>query len=161
MLGPICAGLSLLSFFTYFFFIPVINYFRDPKGLRRYPNLSFWSGITDLVFVFEAHRGFRSRKLFEAHKKSPVVRIGPNSLSYGDIRAIKDIYGHNTKCTKDLMYSELAGSHMHLADAIDKSDHARKRKVLSSAYALKNLEEWEHKVADKTARLIKHFMPGV
>lgn len=40
---------------------------------------------------------------------------------------------------------------------IDRHDHARKRKVLSSAYALKNLEEWEFKVADKTASLIKHF----
>lgn len=37
------------------------------------------------------------------------------------------------------------------------AEHARKRKVLSSAYALKNLEEWEHKVADKTARLMRHF----
>ena len=40
---------------------------------------------------------------------------------------------------------------------VDKPEHARKRKVLSSAYALKNLEGWEHKVADKTQRLIKGF----
>jgi hypothetical protein len=42
---------------------------------------------------------------------------------------------------------------------VDKSDHARKRKVLSSAYALKNLEEWEFKVADVTGKLIKAFDP--
>ena len=40
---------------------------------------------------------------------------------------------------------------------VDKVEHQRKRKVLSSAYALKNLEGWEHKVADKTERLIKAF----
>jgi len=50
-----------------------------------------------------------------------------------------------------------SGSHFHLADVIDRADHGRKRKLLSSAYALKNLEEWEHKVADKMAQLIKHF----
>jgi hypothetical protein len=42
-------------------------------------------------------------------------------------------------CIKDGFYSETA--HAHLADFVDKSDHTHKRKVLSSAYALKNLEE--------------------
>ena len=157
MYGAIFAGLSLFTSFIYFIALPFVIYFRDPKGLRRYPNLSFWSGITDLYFVFEAHKGFRSETLYEAHKKSPVIRIGPNSISYGDPRAIKDIYGHNTACIKDLVYSELAGSHYHLADVINKPEHARKRKVLSSAYAIRNLEGWEHKVADMTGRFVKAF----
>ena len=104
-----------------------------------------------------AHTGARSSRLVELHKKHSVIRTGPTTLSYADTRAIKDIYGHNTKCTKDGSYIITAGSHFHLADVIDKPDHARKRKVLSSAYALKNLEGWEHKVADKTARMIVHF----
>ena len=154
MFGPAAAGCAALALAVYFILVPVIEYFRDPKGLRKYPNLSSLAGITDLVFIREAHKGFRSQALLEAHKKSPVVRIGPNSLSYGDPRAIKDIYGHNTKCTKDLMYAELAGTHFHLADVLDKPEHARKRKVMSSAFAIKNLENWEHKVADMTGRLI-------
>lgn len=67
------------------------------------------------------------------------------------------MYGHNTKCLKDIFYTVLSGTHYHLADVVDKPEHARKRKVLSSAYALKNLEKWEHKVADKTERLIRGF----
>ncbi|KAK5026639.1 hypothetical protein LTS07_007573 [Exophiala sideris] len=55
------------------------------------------------------------------------------------------------------MYDILSGSHFHLADVIDKVDHQRKRKVLSSAYAVKNLEGWEFKVADMTDRTIKAF----
>lgn len=58
---------------------------------------------------------------------------------------------------KDGQYIVTAGTHYHLADVIDRHDHSRKRKVLSAAYALKNLEEWEFKVADKTSRIIKHF----
>ena len=119
--------------------------------------MSTFSGISSIPFIALAHTGARSTHLVELHKKNPVIRTGPNSLSYGDLRAIKDIYGHNTKCTKDGQYLVTAGSHFHLADVIDKPDHARKRKVLSSAYALKNLEGWEHKVADKTARMITHF----
>lgn len=104
-----------------------------------------------------AHTGARSQYLAKLHKEYPVIRTGPNMLSYSDPRAVKDIYGHNTKCVKDASYIITAGSHFHLADVIDKSEHARKRKVLSAAYALKNLEGWEYKVADKTSRLIKHF----
>jgi cytochrome P450 len=96
-------------------------------------------------------------ELAEMHKAHPVLRTGPKSLSYGDARAIKDIYGHNTKCTKDSSYVVTAGSHYHLADVVDKGEHGRKRKVLSSAYALKNLETWEHKVTDKAERLVAHF----
>lgn len=83
-----------------------------------------------------------------------MIRIGPNALSFGSVRAIKDIYGHGTPCTKDEQYIVGAGSHYHLADVVDKADHSRKRKVLSSAYALKNLERWEFKVADKVQRMI-------
>lgn len=59
--------------------------------------------------------------------------------------------------TKDDQYSVIAGTHHHLADVVDKKEHARKRKVLSSAFAQKNLEDWEYKVADKVERLIAQF----
>lgn len=62
-----------------------------------------------------------------------------------------------TGCTKDDLYLILSGTHFHLADVIDKKEHARKRKVLSAAYALKNLEAWEFKVADKVERLVAQF----
>lgn len=141
----------------YCILIPIITYIHDSKGLRKYPNFYLFSGISDLPFIYEAHKGFRSRNLFQAHRKHPVLRIGPNALSYSDPDAIKDIYGHGTACVKDRFYSETAGSHAHLADVVDKQDHARKRKVLFSAYALKNLEEWEFKVADVSGKLIRAF----
>ncbi|KAJ6087757.1 hypothetical protein N7467_006671 [Penicillium canescens] len=135
----------------YFLVIPVIKYFLDPKGLRKYPNFYLLSGISDIPFIYEAYKSFRSRNLFEAHKKHPVLRVGPNSLSYSDPNAIKDIYGHNISCIKDQAHTP------HLADIVDKKEHARKRKVLSSAYTVKNLEEWEFKVADVSVKLIKAF----
>ncbi|KAL9109914.1 MAG: hypothetical protein Q9227_005437 [Pyrenula ochraceoflavens] len=149
------AATSFLFLVFYLIIVPTLQCFRDPKGLRRYPAINPVAGLTNLGFIWEAQQGFRSKKLARLHREHSVIRIGPNSLSFGDARAIKDIYGHNTKCSKDVFYQTLAGTHYHLADVVDKADHARKRKVLSSAYALKNLEDWEHKVADKTARFIK------
>ncbi|KIW35631.1 uncharacterized protein PV07_02316 [Cladophialophora immunda] len=157
MLATVAVVSALLFGILYLGIIPFIGHLRDPKKLRKYPQLSMWSGISDLPFIIEAHKGFRSRRLAELHKVHPVVRIGPNSLSYGTHQAVKDIYGHSTRCTKDVMYEVLSGSHYHLADVIDKVDHQRKRKVLSSAFALKNLEGWEHKVADMTSRMVKAF----
>ncbi|KAJ5709485.1 cytochrome protein [Penicillium malachiteum] len=157
MIGLAFFTLSFIAFLLYFLVIPTINYFRDPKGLRKFPQLSIWSGISDIPYLRASQRGFRSHTVLEAHKNHPVLRIGPNSLSYRDVRAIKDIYGHGTTCIKDQFYVEVGGPHAHLADVIDKSEHARKRKVLSNAYAVKNLEEWEYKVSDMTDRLIKAF----
>ncbi|KAJ4259548.1 hypothetical protein NW762_007477 [Fusarium torreyae] len=147
---------SFLSFLIYYFVLsPLWTYLRDPKGFRKYPAINALAGITDLGFMYEATKGFRTQRLTELHKKYPVIRLGPNSLSFSGGRAIKDIYGHGTSCTKDIFYEVTAGTHSHLADVVDKADHARKRRVLSSAYAIKNLEEWEYKVADKAERFIK------
>ncbi|QKX60337.1 uncharacterized protein TRUGW13939_07481 [Talaromyces rugulosus] len=115
------------------------------------------SGISNIPFMMESTRGFRSRHLAGLHKKHRVIRIGPSHLSYSDHSAIKDIYGHSTKCSKGDFYDILSGTHYHLADVTDKIEHQRKRKVLSSAYAIKNLADWEHKIADKVDRLIKQF----
>ena len=150
-------GILIAALVTYRILIPIIKYLYDAKGLRRYPNFLFGSGISNLPFIMKAHGGFRSKSLREAHIKHPVLRIGPNSLSYGTVKAIKDIYGHGTKCNKDLYYQVNAGSHPNLFDVVDKNDHARKRKIMSSGYALKNLEEWEFRVADLTGRLVKAF----
>jgi hypothetical protein len=89
MFGCLLFALLAFSFISYFIVWPVVDYFRDPKGLRKYPNLNFLSGITDLAFVYESHKGFRSHALLKAHQNSPVIRIGPNSLSYSDLAAIK------------------------------------------------------------------------
>jgi hypothetical protein len=148
------SGLTLAVFLI---ILLVVQYFRDPKGLRKFENYSFLSWITNLCYCYLSARGFRSKDLYEAHKRNPILRVGSNSLSFGDIRAIKDIYGHGTKCAKDLNYVILKGSHTHLIDVVDKADHARKRKLMFAAFAIKNLERWEHKVAHSTQRLVEAF----
>lgn len=149
MYGLLFGAALVLSAVTWFVGYHVYDYFRDPKGLRRYPGMDILAPFTNLSHMLLAQNGFRSKRLAELHANgNPVIRIAPNHLSYGDPQAIKDIYGHSSKCLKDEQYAMLAGSHFHLADVVDKHEHQRKRKVLSSAYALKNLEEWEWKVSN-------------
>ncbi|KAH6973104.1 cytochrome P450 [Ilyonectria sp. MPI-CAGE-AT-0026] len=159
MLGYLAFGIVAFVAFAYLIVKPIVYYFYDPKGFRKYPNYALLSGITDFRHCYLAAQGFRSRDLAEAHKKTgePILRIGPNSLSFGDVRAIKAIYGHGTKCLKDNNYVVMAGTHRHLFDVVDRADHTRKRRQLSAAFALKNLENWEYKVAYTAQRLFKAF----
>lgn len=138
---------------------PILHYFYDPKGLRKYPSYSPLSGFTDLRHCYLASQGSRSKDLYEEHKRraEPILRIGPNSLSFCDTRAIKGIYGHNTKCLKDENSRLLSGSHRNLFDVTDNSDHGRKRRLLSAAFAIKNLVNWEYKIDYTTRRLFKVF----
>lgn len=146
----------LAAFFIHLIIKPFFDYFRDPKRLRRYPNYNLLCEISNVGWCLETWRGgIRSKKLSEMHKKHPVIRIGPSSLSYGDLSAIKDIYGHGTKCYKDVFYQTEAGSHFNIGNVIDKQDHARKRKMLEGAFAMKNVQTWEYKVAENIAHFIE------
>ncbi|KAM0712112.1 hypothetical protein Q7P37_011206 [Cladosporium fusiforme] len=154
LIALLSVALFLLCRFIIF---PTIHYIRDPKGLRKYTNHSLFSGISDWPYCYLSACGFRSRDLTEAHKKHAIIRIGPNNLSFGHVDAIRGIYGHGTPCVKDLKYVITASDHPHLFDVVEKKKHSEKRKRLSAAFAIKNLERWEFKVADTTGRLLSAF----
>jgi hypothetical protein len=72
----------------------------------------------DFRWITYVHKRYIA--VHEAHKKHPIVRIGPNSLSFGDARAVQDILGHGTPVTKEDFYAVVAGTHRHVADVQDK-----------------------------------------
>lgn len=157
MLSIVLFEADTACFLVYLIILPLLRYFIDRKGLRKYANYSLLSTISDWPYCRLSARGARSRELTELHKNNPVIRIGPNNLSFGHIDAIKGIYGHGTTCTKDLKYAITASEHPHLFDVIEKHAHSEKRKRLSAAFAIKNLETWEFKVAQTTERLLSAF----
>ncbi|KAK4081153.1 uncharacterized protein Triagg1_2685 [Trichoderma aggressivum f. europaeum] len=136
---------------------PLFTYHRDSKKLRRFPNASLLSGISEIGYILKRYRGFRSKEIHESHLQHPVVRVGPNSLSFSTPDAIRAIYGHNTPCLKGGTYVTAAGTHPSLLDVVDKQEHARKRRILSHAFATRNLEQWEFKVTDKVQKLVAQF----
>lgn len=134
---------------------PLVDYILDRKGLCKYPAYNTLCALTNIGWCLETWRGgIRSKRLSEMHKVHPVIRIGPNSLSYGHPAAYNDIYGHGTKCLKDTFYQTEKTTHFNLGNVIDKADHSRKRKMLASAFAAKNLEDWESKITEKAKQFI-------
>lgn len=152
-------SLTLLAVFLVFVFLlqPLTVYLIDAKRLRRFPNQNVLSGITNLGYMIERWGGFRSKSLHETHKNHPIVRIGPNSLSFSTANAIKAIYGHSTPCVKGDMYAVSSGPYPNILDSVDKGVHAHKRRLLSHAFATRNLEQWEFKIVDKVERLVRQF----
>lgn len=132
-------------------------YIWDSKRLRRFHNQNNLSGITSLGYVYERCRGFRSRNLHLVHQQHSIVRIGPNSLSFSSPDAIRSIYGHATPCSKGDMYDLTRGGHASLLDVVNRNEHARKRRLLSNAFATRNLQHWEYKIIDKVRRLLAQF----
>lgn len=135
----------------------IIEFFRDPKGLRRFHCFHPLAGLANAPYMWLSSCGQRYLRIHEAHQKHSILRLGPNHISFGDCRAIKDVYGHGTKVGKDDFYRVLSGSHRHVADVQDRAEHTRKRKVLASAYAQKSIVHWDHIVADKVGIVAKQF----
>ena len=95
MLGYASACVLLIYLLLYFVIYPIILYLQDAKGLRKYPNLGYLSGVTNIPYMIESSHGRRSETLAELHQKHPIIRIGPNTLSFGSCRAIKVGHLHN------------------------------------------------------------------
>lgn len=125
---------------------PLLVYFWDPMGLRRFPAPSLW-GIPSWAGWSNAWLGIviakysRSKYVQAAHDKhGPVVRIQPNHLSFIEPAAVKDIYSFQAKMLKGDAYegfSDPVWGHnwKSIVNTPDREEHARKRKYISNAFA--------------------------
>lgn len=131
---------------TYLFCFVFYRLFLHP--LAKYPG-PFLGKLTSLHTTWHAYRGDRHLHLYNLHKKyGPIVRFGPNSLSFNSKEALQEIYGHGAMSRKfqkaDFYKAFPAVKGVHNThNAIDKVVHARKRRVLSAAFsdnALRGME---------------------
>lgn len=144
-----------------FLLLRIGSYFVDRKGLRKYPSVIPFSGFTNLAYIafnFTARsKGTtRTEALYAAHQGRPVLRLGPNRLSFAKPEAIKAIYGTGTKCRKGDQYTTMGGT-PNILSVVDKHFHSVKRKRLSQAFATTHLLAWEHKVVHNVRELIRQL----
>lgn len=149
----ITATLAPIVYFSVCFGI----YLYDAKNLRRFHNLSFFSGATDIPWLWASIRGRRYKTLHSAHQSATIVRVGPNIVSFNDPKAALAIYGHGTPTTKSPFYDADGAHFKHVADTRDKQQHSQKRRLLASGYALTTLIRWEDKVASRINALLDQY----
>ncbi|KAK4609215.1 Cytochrome P450 monooxygenase AKT7 [Fulvia fulva] len=132
-----------VSFLLYLIGLVIYRLYFHP--LAKYPG-PLLAKITDLYQTYHALRGDRHLEFWRCHEKyGDIVRFGPNSLSFNTNTALKDIYGFKSNVRKAKFYQafwatkDSASTH----SSIDRSIHARKRRVLSHAFsdaAIKSME---------------------
>jgi hypothetical protein len=115
--------------------------------LAKYPG-PFLAKITDIYLAYYAYKGSRHLAFHRAHVQyGSYVRLGPNLLSVNTATGLKTIYGFRSNVKKGSFYEAFPSTPAAVSvhSAIDKMQHARKRRVMSHAFsdsAIKSLEKY-------------------
>ena len=158
MLGIIAS--FLLMYAASIVLKPLLHYFRDEFGLRKYPGENLLSGISGLGHNWEVgrkHRLFHTKRLHDKLMKEPVIRVAPKWLSFGRSRAVQDIYGYNSPCRKAPIYDVLQGGGAHMNNITDKSAHSDRRRMVAATYAPRNTDKWIGHVEESALALVNQM----
>ena len=153
-------GVTAILLFFIIILKPIITYIRDPLDLRRFPSPNLLAAITPLWLVHQTLTGLRSRTINDQHNRlGDVIRVGPKHLLFNEPQAVKDIYGMTaiSRIGKDDFYHRLAGEHYDLVLVRDRPEHARRRKALTNAFALKTVVNMESVIRDKARQLLEQI----
>lgn len=121
-------------------------YNRLVHPLRHIPG-PFLASITPWVQLYHGLKGDRHLWLHHLHRRYGThVRVAPNFVSVNSDRGLHDIYGHGKRLQKADFYNAFPAIKgvYNTHNAIDKTMHGRKRRVLSQAFsdaALKGMED--------------------
>ena len=105
--------------------------------------------------VGRKHDRFHTRRLHDALIKDPDIRVGPNWLSFGISRAVRDISGYNSSiCNKVAIYASLQGGGKHLVNMTNRLEHPHRWSLF--AMALTMLIRGAN-IVDSVIRLLKQM----
>jgi benzoate 4-monooxygenase len=137
---------------------PVINYFRDPLGLQKYPAPSWLAALTPLWLVHATWSQNRSRIIHkEFQRLGDVVRVSPDHIMFNDPAAVKDIYGvlaNSQGVHKDAFYDRVASDAHDLVQLRDRGEHSGRRKAIANAFAAKSIVNMESVIRNAFHQLL-------
>ncbi|KAJ8127520.1 hypothetical protein O1611_g6117 [Lasiodiplodia mahajangana] len=124
----------LAAIASYWIGVPLYNLWLHP--LSRYPGPPLWA-MSQIPWTVMFCSGNAHRCLLALHNRyGPVVRLGPNELSYTEPRAWADIMGRRktgpAENPKAPWYCHPEGKHIAAAPY---EDHSRMRRILSPAFS--------------------------
>lgn len=100
---------AAIGVIVYITVLPVLNYFYDRKCLRKYPNSSPLSGLTNLRYVYLSSCGYRSRDLYESKVTAlPAPKISTMS-SWAEL-----IHTYSMSLTRENMDASVRYCRLHL-----------------------------------------------
>ncbi|ESU13935.1 hypothetical protein FGSG_13176 [Fusarium graminearum PH-1] len=116
----------------------LVKYLLDPflSPLRQVPGPKLFAA-TRWRLAYEDWKGTRTRTINALHKKyGPVVRIGPNEISFNSLSALRTIYGPGSRFGRTSFYRmfDVYGE-QNLFTFHSPKDHGDRKKLLSHAYS--------------------------
>ncbi|TPX07116.1 uncharacterized protein E0L32_011011 [Thyridium curvatum] len=133
---------------------------RFHNGLNKYPG-PFLASLTDWWRFWDVYGQRPEITHQKLHAKyGDVVRLGPNSLSFADPKALKQIYGLNKGMVKSDFYivqqAVVQGHRLSsLFSTTDENFHAQFRRCVNSAFAMSALVQYEPFVDNTTKIFLK------
>ncbi|MCJ1251728.1 hypothetical protein MMC30_008965 [Trapelia coarctata] len=137
--------LPVSSAATYLLTYALYNLYINP--LSRFPGPKLWA-VSRIPYVLSLQRGDFHQVVKRLHDQyGPIVRLGPNELSFTHAQAWQDIYGHHQgrtnfpKNTKEWMKATVNETHSILS--ANNADHSRIRRLLAHAFSDKAMRAQE------------------
>lgn len=135
----------------------ILIWLLDPHGIRSYPG-PLLAKFSDAWLGYVAAQGHRSEVVHDLHKQyGTFVRIAPNHLSIADPDALQVVYGHGTGTLKSNFYDAFVSIQRGLFNTRSRSEHARKRKIVSHIFSQKSVLEFEPHVRLYVKQLIQQW----
>jgi benzoate 4-monooxygenase len=161
--------------------VHVVPYFIDTHGIRSIPG-PWFAKFTNAWLGGVAARGHRSEVVHQIHKEygepyswsnsaqlhvgrtnkssistGPFVRLAPNHVSIADSDALQIVYAHGNGSLKSNFYDAFVSIHRGLFNTRNRTDHARKRKIVSHIFSLKSVLEFEPYIRLHIGELLRQW----
>lgn len=134
------------------------NLFLHP--LRSYPGPLLWRA-TRLPYDWHGFNGTLHNEVVKLHKRyGPIVRLGPDELSFTSSQARKDILAHfpgKEEFPKDLRRNTKSPNGLESILLSHKDNHSRFRRLLSHAFSEKGLRDQEPHIRRHVDLLIENL----
>ncbi|KAH7072290.1 cytochrome P450 [Paraphoma chrysanthemicola] len=100
---------------------------------------------TSWYAAYQSYTGNIHLDILRCHELyGDVVRYRPNGLLFNTVEGLQDIYVHHNRTKKARGYASFRGDgHVSIINAIDKDEHAPRRRILSRAFSIAALQRYE------------------
>ncbi|KAF8352010.1 cytochrome P450 monooxygenase [Amanita rubescens] len=135
-----------------------IPWLVDPCGVKGHPG-PFLAKFSHLWLGYVSKMGHRSDSVHKAHQKygAPSFALPPTTSPSLTQEALNSIYGHGNGALKSDFYDAFVSIRRGVFNTRDRTEHTRKRKIISHIFSQKNVLEFEPHLKRHVHQLIKRW----
>lgn len=134
----------------------IYNVYFHPLSIYPGP---WWLTASDFVRLYYLTRGRFVHLNHELHLRyGPILRVGPNELSFIEAEAWRDIYGHNqTELVKDPNFFGKTPNKVNHIGIANREEHRRMRSIFSHAFSDRALKKQESLIREFASLLMRQI----